>query len=73
MDHDYELASYDRTTTHIFDKKRLSKEFRYWQSIAPTRAQEEADARGGWEHKDMIKQKEKEAKAKAKAAGTNPE
>jgi NADH-quinone oxidoreductase subunit I len=73
MDHDYELASYDRTTTHVFDKKRLSKEFRYWQSIAPTRAEEEADARGGWEHKDVIKQREKEAKAKAKAADANPE
>jgi len=32
----------------IFDKARLSKEFRYWQSIAPTRAAEEAEARGGW-------------------------
>lgn len=73
MDHDYELASYDRTTAHIFDKKRLSKEFRYWQSIAPTRAQEEADARGGWEHKDVIKQREKEARAKAKAAEVQTE
>ncbi|NJL95957.1 MAG: 4Fe-4S binding protein [Anaerolineae bacterium] len=36
MDHDYELASYDRTTAHIHDKKQLSKEFRYWQTIAPT-------------------------------------
>lgn len=63
MDHDYELASYDRTTAHIFDKQRLSKEFRYWQSIAPTRAAEEAEARGGWEHKDVLKQKAKEAKA----------
>ena len=56
MDHDYELASYDRTTNHIFDKDKLSKEFRYWNTIAPTRAVEEAEARGGWEHKDVQKE-----------------
>ena len=63
MDHDYELASYDRTSAHVFDKARLSKEFRYWQSIAPTAAAAEAQARGGWEHKDVLKQKAKDAKA----------
>ncbi len=72
MDHDYELASYDRTSAHIFNKQRLSKEFRYWQSIAPTRAEEEAQARGGWEHKDVLKQREKEAKAKAAAKPESP-
>jgi NADH-quinone oxidoreductase subunit I len=55
MDHDYELASYDRTTAHIFDKKKLSKESRYWQAIAPNRALEEAELRGQWEHKDTLK------------------
>ncbi|MBN1202328.1 MAG: 4Fe-4S binding protein [Anaerolineae bacterium] len=65
MDHDYELASYDRTSNHIYDKRRLSKEFRYWQSIAPTIAEQEASARGGWEHKDVLKQKAKDAKAVA--------
>ena len=68
MDHDYQLASYDRTSAHIYNKQQLSKEFRYWREIAPTRAEEEANARGGWEHKDVIKQREKEAKARAKAA-----
>lgn len=67
MDHDYELASYDRTTNHIFNKKRLSKEQRYWQSIAPLRAEAEADARGGWEHKNVLKEREKAARAAAKA------
>jgi NADH-quinone oxidoreductase subunit I len=70
MDHDYELASYDRTSAHIYNKQKLSKEFRYWREIAPTRAEEEANARGGWEHKDVLKQREREAKAKAKAAGS---
>ncbi len=41
MDHDYELASFDRTTAHIHDKARLSKPLSYWRSIAPTRAEEE--------------------------------
>jgi NADH-quinone oxidoreductase subunit I len=55
MDHDYELASYDRTTHHIYDKKKLSKEYRYWQMLAPTRVREEAERRGHWEHKDVEK------------------
>ena len=56
MDHDYELASYDRTTNHIFDKQKLSKEFRYWKTIAPNRSVAEAEARGGWDHKDAQKE-----------------
>lgn len=55
MDHDYELASYDRTSNHIFDKAKLSKEMRYWKQIAPTRAEEEMKIRGGWEHKNFAK------------------
>ena len=39
MDHDYELASYDRTQNHIFDKDKLSKPFSYWKTIAPTQAE----------------------------------
>ncbi len=63
MDHDYELASYDRTQNHIFDKERLSKPFNYWKTIAPTTATEEAEARGGWEHPDIIKERKKAEKA----------
>jgi NADH-quinone oxidoreductase subunit I len=66
MDHDYELASYDRTGAHIYDKQTLSKESRYWYSIAPTRATEEAKARGGWEHKDVLKDLKKEYKKAGK-------
>ena len=55
MDHDYELASYDRTTAHIYDKPKLSKEYRYWQTIAPNRIWEEAEERGFWEHTDVKK------------------
>ena len=59
MDHDYELADYDRTGTHIYDKDKLSKPFSYWRRIAPTTAWEEAVARGSWEHPDVMKQKQK--------------
>ncbi|MDZ4770748.1 MAG: 4Fe-4S binding protein [Chloroflexota bacterium] len=59
MDHDYELASYDRTTHHIHDKARLSKPFSYWMQIAPTTANEEARDRGSWEHTDTVKEKKK--------------
>ncbi|MBK9751687.1 MAG: 4Fe-4S binding protein [Chloroflexi bacterium] len=68
MDHNYELASYDRTQNHIYDKQKLGKPFSYWKTIAPTTAAEEAEARGGWEHPDVIKEKKKQADAAAKAA-----
>lgn len=45
MDHDYELASYDRTTAHIHDKERLSKPLSYWREIAPRKAAAEDAAR----------------------------
>lgn len=45
MDHDYELASYDRTSAHIFDLPKLKKEIRYWETIAPEQAAAERDAR----------------------------
>jgi NADH-quinone oxidoreductase subunit I len=78
MDHDYELASYDRTTNHMFDKAKLSKEMRYWKSIAPTRAVEEMKVRGGWDHKDEQKAARRggvtrdTARASADAAATAP-
>ncbi|NDJ53504.1 MAG: 4Fe-4S dicluster domain-containing protein [Chloroflexi bacterium] len=59
MDHDYELASYDRTTRHVFDKDVLSKPVSYWQEIAPTRAEEE---RLGREAKEAAKGKKKKRK-----------
>src|SRR6185369_3858807 len=59
MDHDYELASYDRTTNHIFDHGKLSKEQRYWETIAPTTAAEEMAARGGYDQTDVQKGRKK--------------
>jgi len=72
MDHDYELADYDRTGigVHIHDKEKLSKPFSYWRKIAPTTAWEEAVDRGGWEHIDVIKQKQKSGAPIAKPGPT---
>lgn len=67
MDHDYEMAAYDRTSRHIHDKQKLSKPFSYWKSIAPTTAYEEMVERGGWEHSDVLKERKKAEKAAAKA------
>ena len=62
MDHDYELASYNRTTSHIHDKARLSKPLSYWRSIAPDRAQQEK----------AVRDAEQAAKDK-KSGGSRPE
>tara|TARA_B100000949_G_scaffold8598_1_gene6669 strand:- start:93 stop:365 length:273 start_codon:yes stop_codon:yes gene_type:complete len=51
MDHDYELASYDRTEAHIFDKDRLDKPVEYYASICPTDYAAEELARGEQEAK----------------------
>ncbi len=59
MDHDYELASYDRTTAHIHDKARLSKPNSYWQTIAPTRAAAEETVR---EADRLAKEQRKQAR-----------
>ena len=67
MDHDYELASYDRTSHHIHDKDRLSKPNSYWRAIAPTRAYDEMLVRGTWEHKDAAK----EARRGSASAGSS--
>ncbi len=43
MDHDYELAVYDRKKTNIYDKQKLMKPVDYYASIRPTNyAREEA-------------------------------
>ena len=71
MDHDYELASYDRTTHHIHDKERLSKPNSYWRSIAPNRAYEEMLVRGTWEHIDVAKEARRGA-ASARTTAARP-
>lgn len=45
MDHDYELASYDRHANHIFNKERLSKPASYYADIRPINYSAEEQAR----------------------------
>ncbi len=45
MDHDYELASYNRFESHIYNKEKLSKPLSYYASIRPNNYQQEEAAR----------------------------
>ena len=45
MDHDYELASYNRFESHIYNKERLSKPLSYYASIRPNNYRQEEAAR----------------------------
>jgi NADH-quinone oxidoreductase subunit I len=45
MDHDYEIASYDRFAKHVLDKDRLSRPVEYYASIQPTNHEREERAR----------------------------
>jgi NADH-quinone oxidoreductase subunit I len=45
MDHDYEIASYDRMAHHIYDKAKLGKSAAYYQTIRPTNFNREETAR----------------------------
>ncbi len=63
MDHDYELAGYDRTTHHVYDMAKLAKPLHYWQHIAPKRAEAEAQLRRA---KEARKEAKRQAAAQAK-------
>ena len=45
MDHDYELAAYDRLEGHIYNKEKLSKPVSYYAGIRPLNYQAEEKAR----------------------------
>ena len=45
MDHDYELATYNRQKQNIFDKNKLSKPVSYYASIRPLNYAKEETAR----------------------------
>lgn len=51
MDHNYELASYDRTTAHIWNKARLSRPVSYYAETHPTDFAAEEAARAEKEAK----------------------
>ncbi len=60
MDHDYEMASYDRSEAHIFDKERLLKPASYYAEIRPRNFELEEEIR-------REKEEKKAAAARAKA------
>ncbi len=55
MDHDYEIASYDRTGAHVYDKEKLSKPVSYYAGIRPTDYAVEEQARAEAEAKKAAK------------------
>jgi NADH-quinone oxidoreductase subunit I len=61
MDHVYELASYDRSQDHIFDKERLLKPASYYASIRPRNFQLEEDIK---QEKEAAKAARQKAKSK---------
>jgi NADH-quinone oxidoreductase subunit I len=66
MDHDYELASYDRMNGHIFDKERLLKPAEYYAGIRPRNYGIEQAIR-----EEKAAKKAAAAKAKAERAQAN--
>jgi NADH-quinone oxidoreductase subunit I len=68
MDHDYELADFEREVGHVHDIDRLLKPISYYDSIRPTwNAKEEATRRAAEEEKER-KAAEKAAERAAAAA-----
>ena len=45
MDHDYEIAVYDRHSNNIYDKEKLSKPVSYYAGIRPLNYEREEEAR----------------------------
>jgi NADH-quinone oxidoreductase subunit I len=65
MNHDYELAVYDRYPQLVYDKEELTVPIEYYAALWPTQYAQEEIARKAKEEKDRITA---EKKAKAKAA-----
>lgn len=68
MDHDFELASFDRHAAHIFNEERLSKPAEYYSSIRPLNFAREEEIRREKEAKKRAAAEAKAARAAAKAA-----
>jgi NADH-quinone oxidoreductase subunit I len=73
MDHDYELADYDRTVAHIHDLDRLLKPVSYYASIRPTWNAKEEAARRAEEEEKRRKEEEKQRQAAERAAQAEAE
>jgi NADH-quinone oxidoreductase subunit I len=67
MDHDYELASYDRWGSHIYDKDRLMKPAEYYAGIRPRNFGIEKALRDEKEAKKAAAEKKKAERAQAES------
>jgi NADH-quinone oxidoreductase subunit I len=74
MNHDYELAVYDRYPHLVYDKAELTVPLEYYAALWPTQFAEEQERHRQEEEAEKRKEEEKkraaEEKARAKAAGT---
>jgi NADH-quinone oxidoreductase subunit I len=61
MDHDFEIASYDRMEKHIFNKEMLSKPVSYYASIRPRNYTTEEEIRAEKEAAKAAKKKARES------------
>jgi formate hydrogenlyase subunit 6/NADH:ubiquinone oxidoreductase subunit I/predicted flap endonuclease-1-like 5' DNA nuclease len=68
MDHDFELADYERTVAHVHDIYRLTKPVSYYASIRPTWNALEEATRLAAEEEKRRKDEEKQRLAAEKAA-----
>ena len=73
MNHDYELAVYDRYPQLVYDKEELTVPLEYYAALWPTQFAEEQERRAKEKEAERIRNEEKkraaEEKARAKAAG----
>lgn len=60
MDHDFEIASYDRIAHHIYDKEKLGRPVSYYAAIRPT----------NYAREEKVRLEKEAAKAAAKKPGT---
>ena len=67
MDHDYELADYERQNNHIHDLPRLLQPVSYYAGIRPTWYTKEEEARRAAEEEKRRKAEERQREAAAKA------
>jgi NADH-quinone oxidoreductase subunit I len=68
MDHDFELADYEREEGHIHDLDRLLKPVTYYASIRPNWYAKEEEAKRQAEEEKRRKEEEKQRRAAEKAA-----
>jgi NADH-quinone oxidoreductase subunit I len=68
MDHDFELADYEREVGHVHDLDRLLKPITYYAAIRPTWYAKEEAARRAEEEERRRKEEEKQRQAAERAA-----